>query len=264
MSNSYVNYKPKRGPVGTDYYSAVETGINNFIRNEENLYQNLSENERRNCSNHIESSYLCHGIWTKIMKNKSDNRWHYKDNFFLWKDIDEKEGMIFHFDIMNNPKPKSCGLAVKCSEEKKNEWENIYHSIGNMTPIPWFRVDMNHYINGQLLHKSLDERWDLYLHVLKNNWSMWGKKSDITFEKYMILTCQQMYYKEIFSSIGDKEIQNISNKDIQCWNNRINENSQLISFSIEDQKEMDTIVENIIKLIKIRCRVIYLLLKDDI
>ena len=80
----------------------------------------------------------------------------------------------------------------------------------------------------------------------------------------MILTCQQMYYQEIFSNISEKKIQSISINDIRCWNNRINENSQLVSFSIENPKEADTIVENIIKLIKIRCRVIYLLLKDDV
>ena len=137
-------------------------------------------------------------------------------------------------------------------------------NIGNITPIPWFKVDMNHYINGQLLHKSLDERWDLYLQLLKNNWYIWKKRTNITFEKYMILTCQQMYYQEIFSNISEKKIQSISINDIRCWNNRINENSQLVSFSIENLKEADTIVENIIKLIKIECRVIYLLLKDDV
>ena len=123
---------------------------------------------------------------------------------------------------------------------------------------------MNHYINGQLLHKSLDERWDLYLQLLKNNWYLWKQRTNITFEKYMILTCQQMYYQEIFSNISEKKIQSISINDIRCWNNRINENSQLVSFSIENPKEADIIVENIIKLIKIRCRVIYLSLKDDV
>lgn len=264
MSNSYVDYQSQRGPIGTTYYNAVETGISNFINNEENLYQNLPEKERRNYRNHIESSYLCHGIWTKIMKNESNNKCPYSDNWFLWKDINEKEGMIFHFDIMNNPNSKSCELAAACSEKKKKEWESKYHSIGNITPIPWFKVDMNHYINGQLLHKSLDERWDLYLQLLKNNWYLWKKRTNITFEKYMILTCQQMYYQEIFSNISEKKIQSISINDIMCWNNRINENSQLVSFSIENPKEADTIVENIIKLIKIRCRVIYLLLKDDV
>ena len=73
-----------------------------------------------------------------------------------------------------------------------------------------------------------------------------------------------MYYQEIFSNISEKKIQSISINDIRCWNNGINENSQLVSFSIENLKEADTIVENIIKLIKIRCRVIYLLLKDDV
>lgn len=46
MSNSYVDYQSQRGPIGTTYYNAVETGISNFINNEENLYQNLHEKEK--------------------------------------------------------------------------------------------------------------------------------------------------------------------------------------------------------------------------
>lgn len=60
---------------------------------------------------------------------------------------------------------------------------------------------MNHYINGQLLHKSLDERWDLYLQLLKNNWYLWKKRTNITFEKYMILTCQQMIIRRYFQTL---------------------------------------------------------------
>lgn len=70
--------------------------------------------------------------------------------------------------------------------------------------------------------------------------------------------------KKYFQVLVKKNIRNISIDDIQCWNNRINENSQLVSFALERKKEVDTIVENIIKLIKIRCRVIYLLLKNNI
>ena len=61
MLNSYVNYQSQSGPIGKTYYDAVEKGIRNFIKNEENLYQNLPEKERRNYRNHIESSYLCPG-----------------------------------------------------------------------------------------------------------------------------------------------------------------------------------------------------------
>ena len=70
MPSSYVNYKSHSGPVEKTFYEAVEIGIKNYIKREENLYQNLPENESRNYRNHIESSYLCHGIWTKIMKNE--------------------------------------------------------------------------------------------------------------------------------------------------------------------------------------------------
>ena len=48
--------------------------------------------------------------------------------------------MIFHFDIMNNPSIKgkkySCGLFKELDAELGENVKAIYHTIGNMTPIP--------------------------------------------------------------------------------------------------------------------------------
>lgn len=264
MKGSYVNYKTRRGPLGQTYYEAVEEGIHKFINNEENMYRKISKDESRNYGIDIEASYLCHGIWAKLMKSTKNNGNPYTKNYLIWNNGSKKSDLIFHFDIMNNPKSKSCGLAKMYLDNntEKNEWKEIYHSVGNMVPIPWFEVDGNHFIDGQGLHKSLDERWDLYLQLLKDNWKVWGKDISITFEEYMKLTCQQMYYKEIFEDISKGKIEDINIEDINNWNNKIQENSPLISFSLKKYDNIDSIVEDIIKLIKIRCRVIYLLLSE--
>lgn len=207
----YVEYEnPKRGK---EYYEVVVNGIRKYISNRQNVMNEISESESRNYGKHVESSYLCHGIWTILMDNKSNNRHPYSDNYFVWSDNlnkNEQDKLIFHFDIMNNPKKSkrniySCGLFKNCDEEIRKEVENIYHTIGNMAPIPWFKVIGNQYINGQTLHKSLDERWDLFLHTLHASWEEWNtKESNMSFETYMILSCQQPYYKKIYEEVIKK------------------------------------------------------------
>lgn len=125
-----------------------------------------------------------------------------------------------------------------------------------MTPIPWFDVAGNHSVNGQMLHKALDERWDLYLNVLRRNWDAWNKTEGFTFNGYMILTCQQMYYADIYESIEDTS--EITLDSIAEWNGRIIENPEmdLLSFEPYDGRTIDTVADDIIKLIKIRDRVI--------
>jgi hypothetical protein len=72
-----------------------------------------------------------------------------------------------------------------------------------------------------------------------------------------------MYYKDIFSSIKEKELKDINIEDINDWNTKIKEDSQLISLALGTPEDVDTMVGNIIRLIKIRCRVIYLLLTNQ-
>lgn len=122
MTNIYVKYKSHRGQIGKDYYDAVEKGLNEFINNKEQLYKNLPKNESRNIGKHIKSSYLINGIWMKIMQNEGNSGPSDLDNWFLWnKNENDENGLFFHFDIMNNPKHKNCGLAVKYSSEELKE-----------------------------------------------------------------------------------------------------------------------------------------------
>lgn len=258
MENSYVDYKPTRGKKGEEYYKAIQEGIDRFIK--EPLYKTISDSESRVAGAHVEASYLCHGIWTKIMNNKFNQEKPQSGNSFYWCEEETKPPILFHFDIMNNPKEKSCGLAKDCSKKKRKEWGKIYHSIGNMTPIPWFEIDGNHYIDGQQLHKSLDERWDLYLRFLQFSWDNFVDSSIMRFEDYMILTCQQMYFKEIYNEIKKIDIEKITYETIDTWNKRINKDSELVSFS---RLKVEKTVDIIVKLIKIRCKVIRLMLESE-
>lgn len=264
--NSYVDSKFKlNGRPGKAYYKAVSDGLNKFIKHN-GWYINLPEEENRNSSVDLECSYLCHGIWTKLTKNESNNGRPYSNNYFYLKHNRNENEILFHFDIMNNPKKKSCGLAKYCNEQELQNWQRIYHSIGNMTPIPWFKVKGEHYINGQALHNALDERWDLFLNTLEKNWNIWNSTSSFTFKSYMLLTYQHMYYKDIYVDYKSnvKKIENINLKILKKWNKYIikNNNLKIISFLDLDYKE-ESIASLITDLIKIRCHIIGLLLKEN-
>lgn len=269
----FVQYKTKSGKLDNNYYDAVERGVQKYItyinETDNKSYINLSKYEPRNYQSHIESSFLCHGIWNRLMNEIYDKSKIGTGSSFSWSQNKGEQNITFHFDIMNNAKISKnnlgCFLAKKCKEKKRKEWGDIYHSIGNMTPIPWFKLynGSDTSINTQSLHKSLDERWDLFLKLLQNNWNNWNTKDKIAFNDYMILTCQQMYFDEIYTSIKEREINTIALRDITEWNEKIqksNSNYKLISFSPADGEQIDDIVNKIIKLIKIRCKVIALLL----
>lgn len=265
----YVEYADESR--GDEYYKAVNEGVNKYISKRQNVMEEIPEDEARNFNKHVEASYLCHGIWSRLMDNKSNNGNPYSDNYFAWSDNPntcEEDKILFHFDIMNNPKVNkknvySCGLFRNCDKKLRTDVEHVYHTIGNMAPIPWFRVAGNRYINGQTLHKSLDERWDLFLHILRDNWDSWNtNKCNMTFEKYMKLSCQQIYYKEIYEDAIKKDIDKISREDISRWNKSIKPNSELLSFSCASDSSSNECVEMIKKLIEIRCQMIYVLLKE--
>lgn len=257
---SFVRYGQTRGRNGERYYKAVREGLQSFVK-EQAWNCNLPDQESRNYKNHVEASYLCHGIWTVIMKNQANGGKPYSGNEFQWCNDEYRNPMTFHFDIMNNPKVGSCGIAKACGPAKRKAWKKIYHNIGNMAPIPWFRLTGDHSIDGQALHHGVDERWDLFLQVLRTHWEEWKQDGDISFETYMIFTCQQMYFAEIYNSIGQPE--QITAEEIKSWNSRINGDSKLISFSPSDGESVDDIAEKIIRLIRIRCRVIGILLQQS-
>ncbi len=260
---SFVNYKSKKGcRAQKTYEESVEAGVKKYM-DSNHIFSSIPNDENRNNGCHVEASYLCHGIWEKIMKNEHPLS---TAHDFIWK-LNGDE-LVFHFDIMNNPCKYgkgiySCGLFRICGEEKRKEVKNIYHSIGNMAPVPWFKLSGNSYINIQNLHKSVDERWDILLLVLKKNWKEWNKNCGLTFERYMILTCQQPYYEEVYNKVSEKEIDKISLDNINEWNKMITENSTIITFNPEKDENSDVSINKMINIIKIRCKMISILLSSE-
>ena len=266
IENSYVNYPSRKGRYGQSYYTATASGLSKFVT-QEGWTKNISAKECRNSTSHIESSYLSHAIWTVLTQNKSNHGRPYSSNFFYWTDEEIEEEFLFHFDIMHNPKIKSCGLANGCSSENLLEqWKQTYHSIGNITPIPWFKVEGNHFIDAQALHNSLDERWDLFLTVLRNNWESWCSNKSVTFNDYMLMTYQHIYYSKVYKDFLEKvkSIDKITLQTVNKWKEMIdnNPNQPLLSFSDSDSNNTDNEVKMIINLIKIRNHIIGLILKN--
>lgn len=265
MIKKYVNYNQRRGRPSYEYYIATIKGLTEFI-NDKGWLRNLPDEESRNYTSHIESSYLSHAIWTVLTQNKSNHGHPYSSNFFYWTDGEIEKEFLFHFDIMHNPKINSCGLANGCtSDNLLEQWNQIYHSIGNITPIPWFKVEGNHFIDAQALHNSLDERWDLFLNVLKNNWESWHPNKSLTFNNYMLMTYQHIYYSEVYADYLTriKRIEKIELQTIEEWSELINDNphQQLVSFSDSNSGNTNNEVEMIINLIKIRNHIIGLILE---
>ena len=91
---SYVDYKAQKGTIPQKYYRAVDEGVEEF-KKEQNVYKPISGDESRNNGCDVEASYLCHGIWTKVMKNseKPRNR-SMTGSYFKWKSGEVE--MIFH------------------------------------------------------------------------------------------------------------------------------------------------------------------------
>ena len=258
----YINYESKKGRLGEDFYGECIEGIKEYI--EDCGWNKTLDGESKNNNCDIEACYLAQQIWTIVMENEANLGKPFSSNELDWKK-DDYEIVKFHFDIMNNPSVKnqkySCGLARACSEDKRDEWKGIYHTIGNMAPIPWFKIEGEHFINGQNVHKALDERWDLYLSVLRNQWRDWINSAEpkLTFERYMEITCQQIFFQSVFDSVG--EVNKIKLEDVEKWNKMITPNTPLISFSDSNEDTTDKMVDKIIKTIKVRNHVIGLKLQ---
>ena len=109
---------------------------------------------------------------------------------------------------------------------------------------------------------------------MADNWCEWPTKVQelLSFKEYMICSCQQMYYKNIFDEIYEKFIENRNDfqidlaEEILSWNNKIKANDfeeNLISFNeLFEKGNIDEIDKRIGFLIQLRGRSItYLITK---
>lgn len=174
-----------------------------------------------------EQSFLCRYVFAKLMgietKEIPANKIYIKD-----------DNITYHFDLMNNL--------------KDDQFENKY-TIGNFAPIPAepfpYPKDQTH-AHLQLIHNWNNERWDLLLKHLKDNWCL----GDLTFNQYMINTCQQLYFANVFEEFykkyKNKKLDKVNwNKVVSDWNQEIGENDlDAVSFKNPDsQAKIEFLIE---------------------
>ena len=182
----------------------------------------------------------------------------------------------FLFDIMNNP--NKCQPKYQAEVYNYNngalKFKAIYHTIGNFAPVPRTIVSKNYGPNLQMIHRNLNELWPWFLKYMADNWCEWPTKVQelLSFKEYMICSCQQMYYKNIFDEIYEKFIENRNDfqidlaEEILSWNNKIKANDfeeNLISFNeLFEKGNIDEIDKRIGFLIQLRGKCItYLITK---
>ena len=100
----------------------------------------------------------------------------------------------------------------------------------------------------------------MLLKHLKDNWCL----GDLTFNQYMINTCQQLYYEDIFTDFfNEKPVLDEVNwaERVSAWNAQIKKNMQIITF---DNDSSEALCDKIRFLIEARGRCILSILNNKI
>ena len=211
-----------------------------------------------------EASWLSQFIFKKLLESKFEM---YIGGFSRIS-MNTDNSVTFSFDIMNNPNPSSRDFYRIGSNAKNQcpdfweEWNKLKYTIGNFAPIPNLKKKGRHL---QHVHRDKNERWDLLLDYCRGNWDKYTCSSIMSYNEYMKLTCQQIYFKEIYddfveNKLNNRKVEEIQNHEycswIEEWNKKIDESKDLevISFGEKStkMKDIENVVEMICLLIQVR------------
>lgn len=211
-----------------------------------------------------EASWLSQFIFKKLFETKFEM---YIEGISKMS-MKMNDSITFSFDLMNNPKPVSRDFyRIGSNAEKQcpyllEEWKAISHTIGNFAPIPNLKKKGRHL---QLIHNDKNERWDFLLVFCRENWEKYSCSSIISYNEYMKLTCQQIYFQEIYDDLvkklGDRNLVEIDEQKycewIEEWNKMIDKKKsdlKLLSFGEKstEMKDIEDIVKIICILIQVR------------
>jgi len=177
------------------------------------------------------------------------------------------DSIKFSFDLMNNPKPSSRDFyRIGSNAEKRcpplfEVWKAISHTIGNFTPIPNLKENGRHL---QQIHRDKNERWDFLLDYCRKNWKRYSCSSKISYNEYMKLTCQQIYFQEIYDDLFEKKLNNRKLEEIHAqeyyewieeWNKMIDKKNDLTLLSFGEKSTEMKDIEDIVKIICILIQV---------
>ncbi len=219
--------------------------------------------EREETKMHCEQSYLSRTIWCYLLSGADFS----KESLGEINDIFIGDAQTrYLFDVMNNSKNKS------------HEYRNLYHTIGNFTPVPVLQPSQKRKRANtiQLIHNWCGEgRWDKVLSCMSQGIYKTKRGNEIpiradgfNFESYMKNTYQHFYYSKIFDELY-KEYKDCSetkwqkyidslHERIEKWNEDIN--SKNMSLLVLDEKE-EEYEKKVCFLIEARGRCIVAMLK---
>lgn len=172
-----------------------------------------------------EQAILVQMIFGELLKKKFNVKEFKVWSYYSICMLEDNEEMLIYYDVMNtNKQDKSFTERMHPSGKC-----HLYHSLGNYAIYP--RMERR---SLQFIHRDYNEKWDKFLMFLKDNWygidvkyrndekeytyqqkqSFKEKWAGLEFEDYMKLTCQHMYYKEVFEQLDAKKIKNMTDKEI--------------------------------------------------
>jgi hypothetical protein len=96
------------------------------------------------------------------------------------------------------------------------------------------------------------------LQFMEKNWWNWSDYNSIDFSEYMILTCQQIYYRGVYNEI--RSLNEVALETVD-WVSRINDwNEKIIDVELINFDDIETAIA-IPLLIEIRGRIMFSLVK---
>lgn len=238
-----------------DFEQCVDAGLEECF--EQFLLEHLTDIHEYDFSEEFgffdtEQSFLSKMIWRRLFQEYYKESFgyyylNYSERFSIYETNEKKEFRIY-YDVMNHT----------------DEIKQIYHKIGNYVVYP----SMDKKPQLQNIHKYYGERWDKLLLFLKNNWntceveyktvknekiiykqseSFKDKWCGLSFNEYLILTCQHMYFKDIFLLSQNKD--EINRDDVIEWNRLIRQNDYEL-IEIENPNTMRELINIRGKIIK--------------
>lgn len=255
----------RNGLRNNKWMSILDECVVKYVKNYGWSYDLSNENKQPKGQD-CEARYLSQFIFKFLLEEKDSVLLHTTCDRYAMLELDRNNKIRIHFDVMNNP--KTCHEFSASMKDKDYKhwvwWKDNYHVIGNLVPIPW---PDKLKINNQLKHLQLDERWDMFLRYMRTEWKNWYADEKFSFERYMILTCQHMYYEEIFDDLKKMlEGKSLDDVSIDEWidfldseEKKIDVNSKLLKFDIKKNE-----TERINFLIEVRSRIIVAILQKRI
>lgn len=281
--NEYSFCKHEKRKLLNNEIKKFEEGLKSYLKIDKPYFYDFS-NEDRLGNNHCENSYLAQMIFWKISQkllqkysksslcfSQSSN---YRGNRIKFIIEEKVDSTWFYSDVMHNAivadrNKKKLATKLGLNSEKRQEWQEIYHTIGNIVLVPDNRTKIQNNSTGRQInqiHHDKNEWWEPVLKYLSDNWN----KEDLSFKEYIIITVQQMYTKSVFESlyynykskksIYDFFAENEWDRLIKIWNKEIENNDELefVDFSSDDK---NIAVDKIIFLIILRGYIMCYILK---